>query len=80
MSRHPRPPLRPGSDRAILSNSIVRKGNIGYYKVYAVPVYRIVSRCPAVSEETQPGTADGYSTGARATMSRAITPIRGCLV
>ncbi len=80
MSRHPRPSLRPGSGRAIVSNSIVRKGNIGYYMVYAVPVYRIASRCPAVSEEKRPDTADGYSTGARATTSRAITPIRGCLV
>lgn len=61
-------------------NSIVHEGIIGYYKVDAIPMYRIGSECPVVPEEMRSGTADGYSTGARARASRAITPIRGCLV
>lgn len=62
------------------SNSIVSERYFGYYKVYAIRAYRIVSEYPAVPEEKRSGTADGYSTGARARLSRAITPIRGCLV
>lgn len=80
MSRHTRPSARPLSDPVGISNSFVPEGNIEYYKVYAEPMYRIVSRCPAVPEEKRPDTADGYSTAARARTSRAITPIRGCLV
>lgn len=62
------------------AKSIVREHLFGYYKVYAIRPYRIRRRHPAVPEEKRSGTADGYSTGARATRSRAITPIRGCLV
>ncbi len=80
MKRHPRPSVRTLSDPVGISNSIVPEPNIEYYKVYAVPVYRTVSRCPAAPEEKRSDTADGYSTRARARTSRAITPIRGCLV
>ncbi len=80
MSRLGRPSPRPVPTGPAAANSIVRKGFIGYYKVYAIPVYRIGSGCPAVPEEKRSGTADGYSTGARARATRAITPIRGCLV
>ncbi len=80
MSRHPRPSVRTLSDPVGISNSIVHERNIEYYRVYAVPAYRIVSTCPAVPEVKRSDTADGYSTGARVRTSRAITPIRGCLV
>ncbi len=79
MSRCLRPPLHAVPCPAA-AKPIVRERYFGYYKVYAIRAYRNVSEYPAVSEEQRSGTTDGYSTGARARRSRAITPIRGCLV
>lgn len=68
---------RGGSAVRPAPNSVVSVARFRYDGAYAITGYRIdVQSAAVVSEEHRPGTTD-HRSGARGSIPRAITPIRG---